>query len=34
MKKEEREIYAGLVSLMIFTIMAMFAFVFLVTHII
>lgn len=34
MKKEEREIYAGLISLMIFTIAAMFAFVFLVTHII
>lgn len=34
MKKEEREIYAGLISLMIFTIAAMFAFVFVVTHII
>lgn len=34
MKKEEREIYAGLISLMIFTIVAMFAFVFVVTHII
>lgn len=34
MKKEEREIYAGLISLMIFTIAAMFAFVFLVSHII
>ena len=34
MKKEEREIYDGLISLMIFTIAAMFAFVFLVTHII
>ena len=34
MKKEEREIYAGLISLMIFTIAAMFAFVFLVRHII
>ena len=34
MKKEEREIYAGLISLMIFTIMAMFIFTFLVSHII
>ena len=34
MKKEEREIYAGLISLMIFTIIAMFVFVFVVTHII
>lgn len=34
MKKEEREIYAGLISLMIFTIAAMFAFVFVVTHIV
>ena len=34
MKKEEREIYAGLISLIIFTIMAMFAFVFVVTHIV
>lgn len=34
MKKEEREIYAGLISLMIFAIIAMFAFVFVVTHIV
>lgn len=34
MKKEEREIYAGLISLMIFTIMVMFVFTFLVSHII
>lgn len=34
MKKEEREIYAGLISLMIFTIAAMFVFTFLVSHII
>ena len=34
MKKEEREIYAGLISLMIFTIMTMFIFTFFVSHII
>ena len=34
MKKEEREIYAGLLSVMIFAIIAMFVFTFLVSHII